>query len=474
MIRFSKVWCGFTAAAMNLVTIFMAGIVRWSSAQTTQDSVVKKDKPSSDTTKGTGLLGIGGIIESLNSNSGLLTLIVTSAGVIISYLLYRSRRLDSPDPDVSGTSAGLAKALENRRSKEYLWYEKEMRDAEQNPDPVVRARARAYRLQEEGKINDAIQEWRNIAKIAKEENNYLAAHAWFSIGYLYDMEDQGEEAFSAYSEAINLDENYAVAYFKRGNRRQKFGTCELDQGNTESAFEHYEFAIADYSDAILVKRNFADAYLGRGSVKFTMNQYEAAGVDYSDAIRFKPKLVGAYSGRAEVDRHFKRYELAIANYNKAIRLELSDPRLYNNRGGVKTAFGQHEFNRKDMLSAHNQYESALSDFNKAIVLNPDLANPYFNRGNLKQMLADYESAHANTESARNQYESALLDYTEAIRLDPNLILPYSARGALRVDLGKVREEREDFQTALELARAQNQTELETEMEARILRLDNRR
>ena len=49
MIRFSKIWCGFTAVAVIL--IFTAGSMELS-AQTTKDSAIDKDKSSNDTTKG--------------------------------------------------------------------------------------------------------------------------------------------------------------------------------------------------------------------------------------------------------------------------------------------------------------------------------------------------------------------------------------------------------------------------------------
>jgi tetratricopeptide (TPR) repeat protein len=477
-----KFW--FIVVSILFVFILRVGMVRLSLAQTTQDGVVNKDNPSSDTTMSAGLFGIGGILESLNSNSGFLTLIaiiVTIVGIIativgiIITLVYR-RHTGPSDPDVSGTSAGFAKALENRQSKEYLKFDEEMWKVEHDSEelPIAKAIARAYRLQKEEKIEEAIQEWRNIAKESEREDKYLTARAWYSIGYLLDMKDRGEEALSAYSKAINLDENYAAAYFNRGNTRRKLGKYEFDKGNMDLAFEHYEFAIADYSDAIQLKQNFALAYFERGSVKIMLDQHEGAGMDFSKAIHFAPKLTCAYMDRAEVERHFKRHESAIANYNKAIRLEPDNPLIYNNRGNIKTAFGQHEFGQKDMKPALNQYESALLDYNKAISLNPDLALPYHNRGNLKQLLAEYESFHGNRRMALNQNESALLDYNKAIQLDQNNVAIYLARGNLQVDLGNAEEGREDFQTALDLARKQNNADLEIKVEAQILRLDNRK
>ena len=50
--------------------------------------------------------------------------------------------------------------------------------------PIDRAIAAAVLLQQQGKIEEAIEQWRSIATVAGEENPQLQARAWFSIGYL--------------------------------------------------------------------------------------------------------------------------------------------------------------------------------------------------------------------------------------------------------------------------------------------------
>ncbi len=47
-----------------------------------------------------------------------------------------------------------------------------------------RAIAEAYSLQEEGRIEEAIEKWRSIAIVAEGIDDDLAADAWFSVGYL--------------------------------------------------------------------------------------------------------------------------------------------------------------------------------------------------------------------------------------------------------------------------------------------------
>ena len=59
---------------------------------------------------------------------------------------------------------------------------------------VDRAIAEAYSFQEEGRIEEAIEKWRAIARVAEGIDNELAADAWFSVGYLLQEGRHGESS----------------------------------------------------------------------------------------------------------------------------------------------------------------------------------------------------------------------------------------------------------------------------------------
>ena len=101
---------------------------------------------------------------------------------------------------------------------------------------VDRAVIDAYQLQQDGKIEDAIEKWRSIANITEGIENEIAAHAWFSIASLYTQGDQKEKALPAYDKSLSLNPNYAVAY--------------NDRGATKSLLGQLESAISDYDEAI--------------------------------------------------------------------------------------------------------------------------------------------------------------------------------------------------------------------------------
>ena len=57
-----------------------------------------------------------------------------------------------------------------------------------------RATAEAYSLQEDGRIEEAIEKWRSIASVAEGIDDGIAAHAWFSVGYLLQEGRHGESS----------------------------------------------------------------------------------------------------------------------------------------------------------------------------------------------------------------------------------------------------------------------------------------
>ena len=65
-----------------------------------------------------------------------------------------------------------------------------------SPDPSLadRAIAEAYSLQEEGRIEEAIEKWHSIANVAEGIDDDLAARAWFSVGYLLQEGRHGESS----------------------------------------------------------------------------------------------------------------------------------------------------------------------------------------------------------------------------------------------------------------------------------------
>ena len=222
-----------------------------------------------------------------------------------------------------------------------------------------RAIARAYSLQDEGKIEEAIGKWRAIAHVAEGIDNELAAHAWFSVGYLQEeegmekaVEARVREAIHAYDQAIFLKPDYAKAYVNRGNEKGRLG-------------RHKE-AIADYDRALRLRPDLAGAYANRGTAKSNLGHHYEALADYDQAIRLQPDLSGAYVNRGNVKNRLNRYDDAIDDYDQALLLQPDLAPAYNNRGAA--------------MSSLDRHREAIADCDQAILLQPDYAAAYVTRG----------------------------------------------------------------------------------------------
>ena len=116
-------------------------------------------------------------------------------------------------------------------------------------------------------------------------------------------------------------------------------------------------------------------------------------------------------------------------------------------------------------------EEAIPAYDEAIYLRPDYAEAYNNRGVSKGQL--------------DQYDVALIDFDKAITLDPNNTEAYYNRGCVKFLLGvnsaasadfdesiHFESAKSDFQTALDLALQQGQTELKTDIEEKLRELND--
>jgi tetratricopeptide (TPR) repeat protein len=97
--------------------------------------------------------------------------------------------------------------------------------------------------------------------------------------------DKGEhdQAIANYTEAIRLNPNDAIAYFKRGE-------CYNLKGERDRA-------IADFSQAIRLKPDYVKAYVDRGASYGEKGYHDRALADCEKAIAIDPHHWNAYNNR---------------------------------------------------------------------------------------------------------------------------------------------------------------------------------
>ena len=172
---------------------------------------------------------------------------------------------DEADSSLKGMSAEVAGDNPDKASEV-------VENIQQNPDSTLinQAVAVAISLQQQSKVEEAIEKWRSIANIAEGTDNELAARAWFSVGYLTSPKntpgEDFEEAVKAYDKAIELGPFEAVAYFNRGNAKASLGQTKA--------------AIDDYNAAIGLDASYTVAYLNRGNEKVRLGDIDEAREDF--------------------------------------------------------------------------------------------------------------------------------------------------------------------------------------------------
>ena len=179
---------------------------------------------------------------------------------------------------------------------------------QQNPAAslIDRARADAISLQQQGKVEEAIEKWRSIANVAGEADIQLQAQAWFSVGYLHGEGADWKAEMDAYDKALELKPDIVEAYNNRGVAKKNLG--------------RYEAALTDYDEAIRLKPDMVEAYNNRGVAKKNLGRYEAALTDYDEAIRLKSNYAEAYNNRGVAKKTLGRLNEAREDYQKALAL----------------------------------------------------------------------------------------------------------------------------------------------------------
>ncbi|MBD2461430.1 caspase family protein [Oscillatoria sp. FACHB-1407] len=100
----------------------------------------------------------------------------------------------------------------------------------------------------------------------------------------------------------------------------------------------------------------AEEFFNRGLEKSRVGNKQGAIANYTDAIRLKPDYAKAYAGRGVAKRALGDYQGAIEDYNEAIRLKPDYADDYNNRGAAKLALGDNQGALADYREAAKLYQ----------------------------------------------------------------------------------------------------------------------
>lgn len=177
-----------------------------------------------------------------------------------------------------------------------------------------------------------------------------------------------DKALAEFSEAIRLRPDYATAYF---NRADVYRTKNM-----------YDEAIADYGQIIKLLPGDARAYLERGTVHSYKSNYDSAIPDFTRAIELLPTSPDPYLQRGLAYLYMSQYDLAIADLSKVIELQPTWQDAYHKRGLA--------------YAGKADYATAILDYTQAIELSPDNADYfYFDRAEAYRLLGEKDKAIAD-------------------------------------------------------------------------------
>ena len=164
----------------------------------------------------------------------------------------------------------------------------------------------------------------------------------------------------------------------------------LERGINLSEQDEFADAIEAYTQAIALDQNNALAYYNRGLAFYQLRNHEAALADFNQTIELKPDVAVPYKKRGLILMYLADYEGAIADFEQAAKLTPDDVMAYLGKGFATMLEGK--------------AEEAITDFERAIELQPNLAIAYFLRGSAYAELGERLASVKDYQQAGRLYE----------------------------------------------------------------------
>ena len=242
---------------------------------------------------------------------------------------------------------------------------KELEETRKKTDEALREIERLKKALEISKAGKAEQDQ------YKKAIDGLRGTDWFEKGLALAGIGEWQGAREAFTRAIELDPNDAMAYFERGivcgnlgNQQQKIRDLDkaielepndaaayVNRGIAYANLGNHRQEIADYDRAIEMDPKYAMAYYNRGVAYFIRGDYRQAISDWDEAIELDPKLALAHYKRGVAYAILREYRQAISDWDEAIALDPNDALSYYARGLTYGKLGDDQQKIEDFRSA---------------------------------------------------------------------------------------------------------------------------
>ena len=193
---------------------------------------------------------------------------------------------------------------------------------------------------------------------------YKQPQAYYYRGLYYLLASNYSEALNDFTAAVDLKENYSLAYHDRAAAKRALGDL---QG-----------ALYDYRLATNFDNNFPLAFNNMGSVKMVLGDYDGALADFSVAINLKPDFYIAYNNRGTAKYYLGQADSALVDFDKAISLQQDFLPAINNKAAG--------------LTKKEAYSEAIGLLDQVVASDNHFAKAYLNRGLVRELTGDLEGA----------------------------------------------------------------------------------
>ncbi len=171
------------------------------------------------------------------------------------------------------------------------------------------------------------KQWAKVLKRAKEALRLVPNDpGWLATQEQAQSQLKGETATQSKSQGQAQTRAKATPSLPQKTREQ----C-LEEGNTHYTARRYTEAIVAYTQATELDAQYADAYYGRGLAYRNLKEYPKAIADLDRALQLNPQFAMAYNNRGNAYYYLKEYPKAIADFDRAIGLNPNYTLAKNNR-----------------------------------------------------------------------------------------------------------------------------------------------
>jgi tetratricopeptide (TPR) repeat protein len=231
---------------------------------------------------------------------------------------------------------------------------------------------RAEIFSEQGKLEEALQDYSNAIVLDPKNSNRFANRGLFFQNYFEDYNN----ALIDLSKAIEIDPSNIIHWYNRGILYQEF------LKNDTKALDDFEKVLEIDSNDIDSRNWIGSIYKAQDKLELALEQFDR-GILLEDSNPVSAAL--CYSNRALLFSEQGKIDKALNDYTKAIQLDKENAERYYDRGIFLQEYKQ-------------DYKGALLDLTKAIDLDGGAAY-YFNRSKIFSRLSDIKSRDKDLETA---------------------------------------------------------------------------